>query len=215
MPQPRKSDKRRYDAPARRAAAARTREAILRAAVRRFEADGWIATTVAAVAEAAGVSPKTVEATFGTKAALLQASVDFAIRGDAAAAEMLERPSIAEMERVAAAAEMLDLHARHVRVVNERSSALALVVEHAASADARVSELWEQMNRNRTTGVRWAARIYAAKSGASPALDAADVETVFWVALDWATFRTVTSLAGRDADGFEAWLRGYYRALLL
>jgi len=193
----------------------RTRAAVLRAAVVGFETHGWAAAIVPRIAEDAGVSRKTVEAAFGTKAGLLRAAVDFAIRGDDEPARILDRPSVAEMERAATAAELLDLHARHVRAINERSARLAFVVEQAASADASVAELWQQMNRNRTTGVRWAARTYAAKSGSRAGLAKTDVETVFWVGLDWATYRTVTSFAGRDADGFERWLRGYYSALLL
>ena len=64
---------RRYHAPRRAAAAAQTREAILHAAQDQFQARGWAATTIAAVAADAAVSPKTIQALFGTKAALLAA----------------------------------------------------------------------------------------------------------------------------------------------
>ena len=41
------------------------------------------------------------------------------------------------------------------------------------------------------------------------------VEAVFWVALNWGTFRTLTEQAGLDADSYESWLRRYYRSMLL
>src|SRR5258707_8998729 len=71
-----------YHAPRRTAAAAQTRQAILRAAKEQFEARGWAATTVRSIAESAGVSPKTVEALFATKPALLEATLMVAFGGD-------------------------------------------------------------------------------------------------------------------------------------
>jgi AcrR family transcriptional regulator len=58
--------RRRYHAPARLAGAARTRAAIVEAAHERFGERGWSGTTIRDVAEAADVSPKTIEAVFGT-----------------------------------------------------------------------------------------------------------------------------------------------------
>lgn len=62
------------------------------------EARGWAATTVAAVAAEAAVSPKTVQALFGTKAALLAAAVDYAFAGDVAAVPITARESARVVE---------------------------------------------------------------------------------------------------------------------
>jgi AcrR family transcriptional regulator len=207
--------RRRYDAPKRRAAAARTHEAIVRAAKESFEQQGWTSTTMRSIAGRAGVSHKTAEALFGTKAALLAAAVDYAIRGDVAPVPMPQREAVARMEAAADAATMLSLHAAHLRSVNVRSARIAWTVEHAAAADPRVAALWRQMNENRTNAVRWATRTLLAKPGRRPGLRQRDVETVFWVALDWGTFRTLTEHAGLTSDRFERWLRSYYRAMLL
>src|SRR3954465_9291236 len=75
-------ERRPYNSPQRASAARRTREAIVQSAKEAFEQRGFSATTIPLIASAAGVSPKTVEALFGTKAALLRAVVDYAIRGD-------------------------------------------------------------------------------------------------------------------------------------
>jgi len=71
-----------YHAPQRAAAAARTREAIVAAAKDVFERLGWSGATMRAVADQAGVSVKTVEALYRTKAELLKTAVDYAIAGD-------------------------------------------------------------------------------------------------------------------------------------
>jgi AcrR family transcriptional regulator len=63
--------RRAYHSPAREARAQRTRERIRGAARRLFLARGYAVTTIPAIARAAGTSPKTVAAYFGSKQGLL------------------------------------------------------------------------------------------------------------------------------------------------
>jgi AcrR family transcriptional regulator len=206
--------RRRYEAPRRVAAAAQTRERVLRAAKATFEKRGWAGATIPAIARAARVSHQTVEATFGTKAALLQATVDFSIRGDVSSVPMRRREVVAEMEAAPTTAAMLDLHAQQVRSVSERSAAIAWAVEHAATSDRRVARLWRTMTDNRRFAVAWAAETLLAKPDALRHLERDDVEDVFWLALDWNTYRTLARDRGFLPDEFEAWLRRYYRGML-
>lgn len=206
--------RRRYDATRRAAAAAQTRERVLRAAKDAFEKRGWVGATIPAIARAARVSRQTVEATFGTKAALLQATVDFSIRGDVSPVPLRRREAFAEMEAAPTGAAMLDLHAQLVRSVSERSAAIAWAVEHAATSDRGVARLWRTMTDNRRVGVGWATETLLAKHDAPPHLGRDYVENVFWIALDWNTYRTMTRDRGFLADEFEAWLRSYYRGML-
>jgi AcrR family transcriptional regulator len=205
---------RKYNAPARTAAAERTRAAILAAAKRVFEERGWAGATVRLIAQEAGVSQKTVEALHGTKGRLLAETVTYAIRGDVESVEMLQRPHILEMESVPSAAEMLDLHAAHLRRVNKRSAAIAFVVEQAAPGEPDVRALWRRMNHNRLVGVRWAARTLLAKPGIAQ-VAAEEIEPIFLIAFDWGTYRLLTEVAGLSADEYEAWLRSYYGKMLL
>ena len=41
------------------------------------------------------------------------------------------------------------------------------------------------------------------------------MEPIFWVTVNWGTYRTLTELAGLDDDGYEDWVRRYYAAMLL
>src|SRR5690349_11037579 len=66
-------------------------ERILRAAHKLFVADGYRATTLAAVADAAGVAHRTVYVRFGTKATLLKRVIDLAIVGDLAPIDVVSR----------------------------------------------------------------------------------------------------------------------------
>jgi len=201
---------RRYHSPVRAEQAAKTRTAVLSAAKAAFERHGWSGTTIARVAAKAGVSPKTVEAIFGTKARLLGSVVDYAIRGDAGKRPMPHRPAIAEMEQSADAQTMLALHASHIRRVNGRSAEIAGVVEQAAPSDGDVRALWRTMNHNRRYGVRWAAATLMSKPGRRMTLTDPEAKATFWVALDWGTYRTLTRHAGLSPQQFEDWLRSYY-----
>jgi AcrR family transcriptional regulator len=207
--------KRRYDASSRQAAAARRQHAVVAAARDAFEQKGWAGVTMREISEAAGVSHKTVEAVFGTKAALLKAAVDYAIRGDVEAVPIAQRESARAIDHSSNAAEMLRLHARHLRAINARSARIVAVVEQAVAADAAVAELWQRINHNRADGVRWATETLLSKPGRRPRLRRRYVETVFWVVVDWGTYRTLTEQAGLDDDGYENWLRAYYAATLL
>jgi AcrR family transcriptional regulator len=207
--------KRAYVAPARSAAAARTRLAIVAAAKHEFEEHGWAGTTLRAVAAAAGVSVKTVEAQFGTKGTLLETVVDFSIRGDIDPTPMPQRDVIARIEQAADAPAMLELHAAHIRTVHERSARVAWAVEHAAPSDETAAGLWRTMTENRRYAVRWAARTLRAKPGYDGTVAPEQVEALFWVALDWGTYRTLTTHAGLTADEYQEWLAGYYQRVFL
>jgi hypothetical protein len=166
------------------------------------------------IAAEARVSLKTVEALYGTKARLLGETVTYAIRGDVEPVEMLQREHILEMERVMTPRGMLELHAAHLRRVNERSAAIAFVVEQAARSNPAVGELWGRMNHNRLVGVRWAARTLSAKRGVEH-LDLGQAEAIFLVAFDWGTYRVLTQTGGLSADDYERWLKTYYQRMLL
>jgi AcrR family transcriptional regulator len=64
---------------------------IVRAAHELFNRDGYRATTLTAVADAAGVAHRTVYVRFGTKAALLKRVIDVALVGDLAPIDVVNR----------------------------------------------------------------------------------------------------------------------------
>ena len=203
-----------YRSPQREAAAQRTRESIVRAAKELFEQQGWAATTVRAVAVNSGISQKSVEAIYKTKAGLLQATIDYAMRGDTSPTPMPQRPALLEMESVGDAKTMLQLHAAHLRRVVPRSAGIAWAVEQAAATGGQPAELWAQMHHNRTYAVRWAAKTLLSKPDTRHLTKEA-AETVFWIAIDWATYRTLSAYAGLNDKQYETWLRTYYDQTLL
>jgi AcrR family transcriptional regulator len=209
------SEKRPYHAPRRAAAAAQTREAILQAAKARFEARGWAGTTIAAIAADADVSPKTIEALFGTKATLLAAVVDYSIRGDAADVPMIQRQAGQAVETAPDAATMLERHSDYAVAIDARSARVASVVESGAGSDKRVATLWARMNHNRRFGARWAAETLLQKPGVRPDLTLEEAEQIFVIAIDWGTYRTLSGELGLSREQVQEWIRRYYQRMLL
>ena len=71
-----------------------TRKAIVDAAAALFIARGYGGTTIDAIAEAAGVSRKTVFTSVGGKADALKLALDWAVTGDDAPVALFDRPQI-------------------------------------------------------------------------------------------------------------------------
>jgi AcrR family transcriptional regulator len=215
MDDPVNSAKRSYHAPQRVAAAARTREAIVAAAKDVFERLGWSGTTMRAVADQGGVSVKTVEALYRTKAELLKVTVDYAIAGDLRDVPILGRDAVAAMQAAPDAPTMLGLHARQVRSIGERAAAIFWVVEEAASTHQDIAALWAQMTDNRRTGARWAATALLAKPGLPAHISLPYAEEVFWVAIEPGMYRSLTLGRGLSPAGYESWVRNFYDKMLL
>ncbi len=111
--------KRAYNSSRRSLQAAQTRDEVIRAAIARFSATGWNGTTLAAIADEAGVSVETIYNGFGSKLGLLRAAADAAVAGDTEPIPFVERPEFLDLgkgtldERIArGAAVVANTHAR-------------------------------------------------------------------------------------------------------
>jgi AcrR family transcriptional regulator len=211
-----KPSRRPYHAPQRAAAAARTREAVVAAAKDAFERLGWSGATMRGIADQAGVSVKTVEALYRTKAELLKQAIDYAIAGDLRPIPILARASVAAIEAAPDAPTMLDLHARHhARGIGQRAAPILWVAEQAAPTHPDIATVWAQSNDNRRTAARWAAATLLTKPGVLPDLGQRYAEEVFWIAIDPATYRSLTTGRGLSPACFETWIRNFYDKMLL
>jgi AcrR family transcriptional regulator len=200
---------RSYNAPARVASAKRTRAAILASAKHAFEELGWARTTMPAIAGGAGVSPKTVEAHFGTKANLLAEVVA------ALARETPDAESAQQFQEATSAIAALPAHARYATPLLARSAKIARAIDEAAPADPKVAELADRLRRNHDYGANWAARIIIDKRGLATDMTLEEATRVFRFAIDPATYRTLTGELGLDDDGVQAWMLRYTRGMLL
>src|SRR5437867_3511268 len=137
--------RRRYHSPRRREQAAATRRAMLEAAQRLFERQGYAATSIAAIAANAGVAQKTVYLAFETKSGLLRALWHLLLRGDEDPEPVGQRQWFREVIEEPDPERQLRLNARNSRAVKVRAGALMEVIRSAASSDPDIRALWERI----------------------------------------------------------------------
>jgi AcrR family transcriptional regulator len=175
------SVKRDYRSPLRTAQARATRRAILDAATRLFVGAGYGATSMDAIAEAAGVSRATVFTTFGTKPVLLKAAYDVALVGDDEPVALPDRADSRAIRAEPDPARYLDRYAGLVTELGGRVAAVYEAVRGAATSDSEVRPVWEQILAERRIGAAHVVADTQAKGPLRPDIDieaAADV--VVW-----------------------------------
>jgi AcrR family transcriptional regulator len=199
---------------------------VLRAAKEEFETRGWAATTMRSIAVRADVSPKTVEALFATKPALLEATLLSALRGQTETndlGDLAEPESVLELrgeaavaiERAPDAATMLELHAALVTEINARAAGVCWAVETAVLREERLAEIWSQLTRTQLFALHRWAEILLDKPGVRPGLTVREAQETMLTGTDWNTYRTLTTKAGMTPGEVQAWVTRYYRTMLL
>src|SRR5436190_12529897 len=129
------SSTRTYDSSGRQAAAEERRRRVVEIAHDLFLSDGYGPTSIARVAEAAGVSAPFVYAAFGSKAGILGAVVDVAVAGDHEEGLVRDREEARTVAAASEASEWIRLGAHFTRVVHERSAAALHLVTSVAGSD--------------------------------------------------------------------------------
>src|SRR4051812_1586583 len=154
---------RSYDSPRRREQADATRRAILAAAIDLFTRQGYAATSVAAIAKAAGVSDRAVYLAFENKRGLIRAAWHRALRGDRDDTRVGDQAWFREVVAEPDPAAQLRLNARNGRAVKQRAAALMDVIREAASSDPEVARLWRRIQREFHANQRSVVELLAAK----------------------------------------------------
>jgi AcrR family transcriptional regulator len=132
----------------RRQRAEQTRQRICDAAKQLFLTRGYTATTITAIARAAGVAHQTVYFVFGSKAALLSAIMDTEIVGDPDTVPLLQRPQV---RRIADLADPVQRLRGLVVVSCDITQRLAPLYEivRSGAADDEVRELLDRHEERR------------------------------------------------------------------
>ena len=144
------AQKRAYNSQRRRQQALDTRLAILDAAQRLFERDGYVATTMEDIAGEAGVALKTVYSAFTTKGGLLRAVWDLLLKGDVDDAPVAEREWYLSMLDERDPHQQLRRLAHGACEVKVRIGALLRVIRSAAVVEADSAALWQPRQESAT-----------------------------------------------------------------
>jgi AcrR family transcriptional regulator len=207
--------KRRYDASGRRAAAGRTRAAILQAARELFLARGYARTTVADIARAAEVAVDTVYASIGTKQTLFRELIEVAISGSDRAIPAEERDYVRAIVAATEARDKLAIYAHAVRRIHARLAPLLRVLQEAATAEPELAQLWKEIADRRAANMRRFAAVLAVTGELAEDLDGEAVADTVWVTAAAEVYLLLVDERGWSPERFEAWLLRSWTRLLL
>jgi TetR/AcrR family transcriptional regulator of autoinduction and epiphytic fitness len=206
---------RTYDSSNRARQARETRRRIVEGAARLFVRDGFAATSVAAIAEEAGVAVPTVYAAFRSKAGVLRAVVDLTVRGDDEDAPLASRPDWQRMESHADPQEQLALFARLHREICDREAAVFAQLEAAAGGDPEATQmLAEHDDRRYTTQTRLARALHRNKA-LKPGLTAREAADTIWTIASERTYLALVRERGWRPEKYERWVAEQLEAALL
>jgi AcrR family transcriptional regulator len=198
--------KRGYQSDLRAAQTRLTRRAVVDAAAELFVRQGYAATTIDAVAEAAGVSRKTVFNAVGGKAALLKLAYDWSIVGDDEPVPMSERPQVKLVQSLTDPAAVVRTWVGTVVEIGQRVTPIYRVIEAAADAEPAAAALLATAQAERLVGARSCIDHIADLGGLRPGLSRERAADVFWAQTDGALYRRLVEDRGWPVEEFREWL---------
>jgi AcrR family transcriptional regulator len=205
--------RRPYDGRRRAEAARATRRRILAAAEGIFGRVGYAGATMRAISDAAGVSVKTTEAAFGTKARLLKELIDTLIAGDDEPVAIADRPEMAAITAEPDPGRTLALYADLAAGISRRLAGISGVMEAAARTDPELAALYATNVGNRRLGAEAFVRTIAGK--ARLRVDETTAVDTVWLLNDPRTYRLLTQERGWSHERYIAWLVDIHGRLLL
>lgn len=205
--------KRKYDGTRRQEQARATRRAVLQAAHDLFVAQGYAATTVAQVAERAGVSVETVYAAFKSKKGLLHRVWDVTVGGDDEEVVFHERPEALAIRAEKDLARRLELQAHLMTATARRMGPFLRMVEAAAGADPAAEAMLEEIGRQRLEGLSVMAR--EAASTGQLAVPEQTCRDVMWALTDGVLWHRLVQQRGWTDEAFAEHLGRMLVALLV
>ena len=201
-------NRRAYHAPNRQEQARATRRRVLDASLELFLDRGYVGTTVAAVAERAGVAGDTVFHVFGSKRGLLTQLLDVVIGGDDDAVPVLERPGPQAVRAETDQRRQLAMFAAGMTAQLERVRPLDDVLRGAAAADPRLAALRADLQlRQRRQAMAVVAGWVAARGPLRAGVSTTGAADVLWALTSPELHRLLRVDCGWTAEQYTAWLR--------
>jgi AcrR family transcriptional regulator len=190
----------------RQAQIAQTEERIIAAATGLFLENGYVPTTLQAVAKRAEVAARTVYVRFGTKAALFKRVVDVAIVGDTQPVGVLGRDWAQAGMTAATTAERIAATAAIGRQIMQRTGALFAVAQQAAAVEPLIAGFWQQ-GRDQSRQAQAAFWTRMADDGLLDSqVDLAWLIDTASLLAAAETYLLITRMTNWDLDTYQNWL---------
>ena len=207
--------KRAYRSRARAEQAERTRQRILGAARELFLAQGFAATTIAAVAERAELAPETVYATCGSKAGLLGGVVRAAVTRGEEPDHPLERRWVKELLDLPDLEARLAAFARHTAATLELTSPMYAVIRSAGTGAQELSGLDAELREMRYGQQAKVMRAVVDGGTLAPGLSVKAAAETFSALASPELHQLLTEGRRWSSRRYSSWLEGIVKSVLL
>lgn len=181
-----------------------TKARIVAAAARLFAEQGYLDTTMGAIASEAGVAVQTLYLAFGSKVAILEAAHDVAVVGDDESVALLERPWVADLRAEADGPRALELALANTLRVIEQVSPISGVIQSAA-ADPDVAELLARTKAQRLATLRALAEELVAKTGFAAGLPTERATDILYAVVSDELYRVLVVERHWSAEDWKTW----------
>lgn len=206
--------KRSYSSPRRRAQAEATRRDILDAAQRLFEEHGYPATTMAQIAQEAGVALKTVYLAFETKSGLLRALWNLLLRGDDSR-PVAEQDWYRKVLDESDPERRLRLNAQNSAAGKQRISGVLEVIRSAAPTDPDIATLWDRIQTDYHANQRAILEPLHQQGRLRPELELDRAADILWAINHPNTWQLLVVDRGWTPELYEKWTGDLAAAQLL
>jgi AcrR family transcriptional regulator len=207
--------KRRYDASRRLATASETRNRLARVAKEAFLQQGYAATRMADIAEAAGVSLETLYAAFGPKPKLVRYLIEIALSGQEEPIPALDREWVRAAQAETNPSRLIEMLAAGATQLEQRVAPLWAAVKEAAKDDPALRATVEELSERRLTHMRVFIDDLSSKGGLRPGLSRDTAADAVWAMNSPEFFALFVLERGWSPSAFEAWLADTWKRLLL
>jgi AcrR family transcriptional regulator len=211
----RRRPSRRYDVRGRRAAAEENRRTITDSARRLFLELGYSATTMAAIAKAAGVSHETVYATIGPKPVVFRHLVETALSGTDEPIPPLERDYAKQVMAEPNPGRLIEIYSRAMCATQERLAPLFDVLMHGAKTSPQLRSYHRELVKRRAHYTRLIAEHLAEIGGLREDVPTGVAADVLFAFNSSEFFLLFVRDRGWQPEFFGRWLTAAWKTLLL
>jgi AcrR family transcriptional regulator len=204
-----------YDSTRRREHARRTRREILATARELFLANGYAATTMAAIAAEAGVSVETLYGTWKGKAGVVQALLRASLRGEHDAPPLEHSTAIRALIAEPDPRGQLVLYGRVLSDIQPSLAPLARLMREAAPSDEQLAATFEQHNRERLQAMGRFAAMLGSRNALGEDVSVTRARDILWTMNSTDVYDLLVTARGWTPGEYGTWIADTLTAALL
>jgi AcrR family transcriptional regulator len=190
----------------RESRARETRRRIVEAGLRLFLEKGYVNTTVEGIAQAAAVAPATIYQAFGTKHAVLAATLDITIANDDAPLAVLERDWVQDARHEKNRGRQLRLIVEGASQIAARTAPLKEILRDAAATEAAARDLIREDHERRHRTQEGLVDLLIEHRQLRPGIDRRRAVDTFFAVVNTAMYELLVTQRGWTLSEWQAWI---------